>query len=90
MLGNIEILKGFPDYPGMPLNLSRLFTSTQIPKTMDVFISVIFKRADDNNRINIQIENNKTVSELFNRYRTKTMETDPLKFIFQGKTMKNT
>ena len=87
MLGNIEILKGFPDYPGMPLNLSRLFTSTQIPKTMDVFISIIFQRAYDGNRINIQIENNKTVSELFNRYRTKTMETDPLKFIFQGKTL---
>ena len=87
MLGNIEILKGFPDYPGMPLNLSRLFTSTQIPKTMDVFISVIFKRADDNNRINIQIENNKTVSELFNRYRTKTMETDPLVFTLQGKPL---
>ena len=87
MLGNIEILKGFPDYPGMPLNLSRLFTSTQIPKTMDVFISVIFKRADDNNRINIQIENNKTVSDLFNRYRLKTMEMDPLKFTLQGKPL---
>ena len=87
MLGNIEILKGFPDYPGMPLNLSRLFTSTQIPKTMDVFISVIFKRADDNNRINFQIENNKTLSELFNRYRLKTMEMDPLKFTLQGKTL---
>ena len=87
MFGNIEILKGFPDYPGMPLNLSRLFTSTQIPKTMDVFISVIFKRADDNNRINIQIENNKTVSDLFNRYRLKTMEMDPLKFTLQGKTL---
>ena len=87
MLGNIEILKGFPDYPGMPLNLSRLFTSTQIPKTMDVLISIIFQRAYDGSRIIIQIENNKTVSELFNRYRTKTMETDPLKFIFLGKTL---
>ena len=88
MLGNIEILKGFPDYPGMPLNLSRLFTSTQIPKTMDVFISVIFKRADDNSRINIQIENNKTVLELFNRYRIiVSMEMDPLKFTLQGKPL---
>ena len=85
MLGNIEILKGFPDYPGMPLNLSRLFTSTQIPKTMDAFFSIIFKRADDDSRITIQIENNKTVSQLFTRYRLKTMETDPLKFTLQGK-----
>jgi hypothetical protein len=87
MLGNIEILKGFPDYPGMPLNLSRLFTSTQIPKNMDVFISIIFKRADNNCRITIQIENNKTVSQLFTRYRFKTMETDPLKFTLQGKPL---
>ena len=87
MLGNIEILKGFPDYPGMPLNLSRLFTSTQIPKTMDVFISIIFQRADNDSRITIQIENNKTVSELFNRYRHKTMEMDPLKFTLQGKPL---
>ena len=87
MLGNIEILKGFPDYPGMPLNLSRLFISTQIPKTMDAFISIIFKRADDNCRITIQIENNKTVSQLFTRYRFKTMETDPLKFTLQGKPL---
>ena len=54
---------------------------------MDVFISIIFQRAYNDSRIIIQIENNKTVSELFNRYRTKTMETDPLKFIFLGKTL---
>ena len=71
----------------MPLNLSRLYISTQIPKTMDAFISIIFKRADDNCRITIQIENNKTVSQLFTRYRFKTMETDPLKFTLQGKPL---
>ena len=50
--------------------------------------TLIFERKYDNNKINVQINSEETVSTAFSKYRIKSLEADvPLKFTLQGKPL---
>ena len=50
--------------------------------------TLIFERKYDNNKINVQINSEETVSSALSKYRIKSLEANvPLKFTFQGKPL---
>ena len=50
--------------------------------------TLIFERKYDNNKINVQINSEETVSTAFSKYRIKSLEANvPLKFTLQGKPL---